>query len=194
MDVFIRIARLGKAVALPDLHRQQIGQLLSARVQSPAHRVPDRALVQRRVHPVDRQDAARHTSGFVVFFIGGVDHAETAAAALDLSVKAHAVTAREIIFYIILVKICYVNRSALIHRPKLHQLHTAPYTDKARHVRDQGADAHALPLRCRCDGAEFCPILIARGKIGHKIIERKDAEFFERLRLFLPYSFEILYG
>ena len=93
MDVFIRIARLGKAVALPDLHGQQIGQFVAARVQPLAHRVPDRALVQRRVHPVDRQDAARHASGFVVFFIGGVDHAETAAAALDLSVKAHAVTA-----------------------------------------------------------------------------------------------------
>ena len=93
VDVFKGKARLGKAVALPDLHGQQIGKLVAASVQSPAHRVPDRALVQRRVHPVHRQDAAGHASRFVVFFIGGIDHAETAAAALDLSVKADAVTA-----------------------------------------------------------------------------------------------------
>ena len=194
VDVFIGVASLGKAVARADLRGQQVGQLASALVKPLAHRVADRALVQRGVHPVDRQNAARHAAGLVLLFIGRVDHAEAAAVPLDLAIEADAVAARELILDIVLVEICYVNRSALIHRAELDELHAASDADKARHIRHERADAHALSLRRRRDGEEFCPILVARGEIGHEVIERKDAELSERLRLFLPYSLDKPYG
>ena len=194
VDVFIGVARLGKTVARADLCGQQIGQLASALVKPLAHRVADRALVQRGVHPVDRQDAARHAARLVLLFIGGVDHAEMAAVPLDLAIEADAVAARELILDIVLVEICYVNRSALVHRTELDKLHPPSDADKARHIRHKRADTHALPLRRGGDRAESGPILVARGEIGHKIIERKDAELSERLRLFLPYSLDIPYG
>ena len=91
VDVFKGIARLRQAVARADLLGQILRELTGAGVQALAHRVAERALVERGVYAVNGQDAAGDAAGLVFFFIGGVDHTAPSAAALDLSEKADAV-------------------------------------------------------------------------------------------------------
>ena len=50
-----------------------------------------------------------------------------------------------------------------------------------------------LPVKYLGDGFALRPVLIFPGEKGNKIIERKDAQLVERLRLFLAYSLNISY-
>ena len=97
----------------------------------------------------------------------------------------------DVVLYIILIKVCYVYRSGLIHGTELQQIHPAADVHHMRRIGHEGADAHGLAVRRLGDRAEPGAVLVFAGEKRNQVMKRKDAQLVQRERLFLPYALDI---
>ena len=150
-------------------------------------------MAEPRVHPVDRYDPPGHAVFFPLGLADRVCHTAVRAFDLHASEEDVALAAMQVILYIRLVKISYVNNTAVVHRFELDEIHAAPDMRKPWGIRHDGADADAFPVHDLGDGAVLRTVVIFARKIGNKVIESKDAELVECQRLFLTYALDVSY-
>ena len=191
--VLIGVARRGKLALRAQLLRQHVLHTIRAGSQPLLHALQHHTLAQPGAQLVYRHDAPGHAALRALLLVHGVCHRAPPAVLFNLAVEHVSLTARYLIFYIALVEIGYIDRSAVVHGAEFYQLHPAPYAHKARLIRHRSKDAHRLLIRRLRDAAHGASVLIAAGKVGDEVIERKDAKLIESLRLFLAYTLYVSY-
>ena len=191
MDVLEGIGRLGKLTPPAHRVRQHIRQLIQTGVQPLPHGLQHGALIQTGADSIHGDDPAGDLSVAIGFFIDRIGQRPPGAVQLDLPEKDVALPAVQVVLDVGLIKKSYVNRSAVIHRPQLHELQPASHTGQARRVRNHGLDAHRLPVAGEGNGLDRTAVLIFAGEIRNKVTQRKDAELCQRLRLFLSDALDI---
>ena len=191
VDVLIGIAGLYEPVSFPHGLGQDLRQQFSAAVEALADTLHHGPLIQSGAETVDRHDPPGNAVFHAFPFIDRIDHAAARALHFDLAVEDAAVPAVKIVFHVGLIKIGYVEFSALVHDAKTDQIQTPADAGELRRVGNEHRYAHALTVLGESDGLILTPVLVAPRKKGDQVIERIDAELVERLRLFLPDAFDI---
>ena len=191
VDVLIGIASLNQLIALPHRFGQNLRQQPGAAVKALPDTLHQNALIQPGAQAVNRHDAPGDAVLHALPFIDGIDQAAAGTFHLNLPIKDTAVTAVKRIFHIGLIEICDVNFAALINGPEADEIQPAADPGELGSVGNQHRYAYALTVLGESDGLVLASIFIAPGKKGDEVIESKDAELVERLRLFLPDSFDV---
>ena len=122
-----------------------------------------------------------------------VHHAAPPVLHFHASKEIVALAPVEIVLGIGLIEKGYVNHTAVIHGPELHQVHAPADMAEPGGIGHQALDADVLSVHGGGYGADAAPVLIFSGKKRNKVIERKDAQLVQGQRLFLSYAFQISY-
>ena len=193
VDILIGIVRLRELIFFAKTFRQHFGKLRRAGIHRLTHRAHDEFLRKPGRQPIDRHDAPRDSADRAIALDNGICHGSLAADSDDLSIDIQAVAAMDVIFYIRLVKKCYVNRAALVHHAELNKLQPAADTHKVRILGGEGIYADSLAVAGQCDRFKAAAILIFPRKIRNKVTDGKNAELVEKQRLFFAYALTVSY-
>ena len=125
--------------------------------------------------------------------VDGIGHGALCAGKCYPAVKYIALARFYLIFDVALIKICYVNRTAVVHGPEFHKLKPPADAGEPGSVGYHGVNAHSFVRQGQGDGLILAAVLVFSWKKADKIAERGYAQPFERLGFLFANALYISY-